>query len=171
MNTDFYIRSAKSEDVIPVQELRKLGWQDNYVNPETGVTKELLVTKLASLPVLQSDVDYFISMLQKAGNKDKNLVATYGEKIVGVVFYDELSNGNGDIGVFVDRKYRAQGIGTALLKELVNKTTNTLEVTIFAKNKSRSLYEKFGFKVEGPEEKHFFDEKIYLPSQRLVLQR
>jgi RimJ/RimL family protein N-acetyltransferase len=165
------VRQAQREDALKVQELRKKGWQDNYVNEETGVTRDILEKKLASLPVPQSDIDYYISTIEKEENRDKSLVAVKDGKIIGVVFYETLENGNSDIGIFVDEKFRGKGVGTKLLDELIKRTTNTLEVTIFAKNKSRQLYKKFGFTEVGEEEKHYFEDNIYLPIQRLVLSR
>ena len=86
MTTTFYIRLARAEDAVSVQELRKLGWQDNYVSPETGVTANLLKEDLASLPVPQSDIDHYIAMLHNDSNKEFNLVAELDGAIVGVVF-------------------------------------------------------------------------------------
>ena len=129
------------------------------------------MSKLASLPVPQSDIDFYLTTISKEGNKNENLVAVVGNEVVGVVMYDTLPNGNGDIGVFVDRKHRGLGIGTSLLTELVKNTSNTLEVTIFSKNRSRNLYKKLGFKETGEESKHFFDKTTFLPIQRLVLAR
>ena len=134
------------------------------------MTQELLKTKLASLPVPQSDIDHFVRTINNPNN-NKNLVAELDNKIVGVVMYDTLENGNGDIGVFVDRDYRGQGIGSMLLKALINSASNTLEVTIFSKNRSRNLYKTCGFVETGIEEKHYFDEKVYLPIQKLILKR
>lgn len=165
------LRSVEEGDVERVQTLRKIGWQDNYVNPESGVTKEVLEKELASLPVPQKDIDYYLALISKGENAAGNIVAVMDGIVVGTVFYEQLENGNGDIGVFVDRDYRGKGIGSALLEELIKRTTNILEVTIFAKNQSRNLYKKFGFVEEGPETKHYFRDSIYLPTQKLILRR
>jgi len=168
---EFNVRQTTEGDALRVQELRKLGWRDNYENPETGVTREILETRLAKLPVEQGDINYFINTLQKPNNKGKNLVAEIHGKVVGTVFYETLDNGNGYIGVFIEKNYRGQGIGTSLLQELVKITDNTLEVIIFSKNRSKKLYERVGFVEEGQEQKHYFEDNIYLPTQRLVLRR
>lgn len=171
MKNKILIREARISDIPKMQELRKTGWQDNYVNTESGVTKELLQNVLAKMPPSKEDIKFNKGMLKDPKNKGKNLVAVLGEDIVGVVFYNTLDNGNGDIGVFVDRKYRGKGIGTKILEGLIKKTNNTLEVTIFAKNKSINLYRKFGFAQVGEDQKEFFDKNIYLPTKRLVLER
>lgn len=165
------VRQVTLADIGIAQKLRNIGWQDNYVNIESGVTRELLETKLATVPVPQSDIDYYTNMLKKPENKDKNLVAEYNGKIIGVIMYDTLESGNGDIGIFIDRAYRGMGIGSLLLNEQIKKTSSPLEVTIFAKNRSRNLYKRFGFIKVGEEDKHFFDKEVFLPIQRLVLSR
>lgn len=168
---DMTIRPAVAQDVLKVQELRNLGWQDNYVNEETGVTKDLLVNKFASLPPPQPAIDYFLNLLANPKNKEKNLVAIIDNQIVGVIFYEELQNGNGSIGVFVDKKYRGKGIGTELLQKLIGCTNNNLEVEIYSKNKSKHLYEKCGFAVVGDEGKFYLDKDAYLPTLRLTFER
>jgi putative acetyltransferase len=59
------------------------------------------------------------------------------------------------ISIMVDKDYHSQGIGTALMKELINLSDNILdlkrlELFVFVDNKKAiNLYEKFGFKEEG----------------------
>lgn len=165
------IRPASLTDVYRAQELRKLGWQDNYVYPEGGVTRALLQTKLAALPVIQADLTYYTETLRQPENAPYNLVAEMDGAVCGVVFYELQPDGSGDIGVFVDKAFRGRGIGSQLLQALIEKTTNPLQVTIFARNPSRTLYKKFGFVEEGPEARHYFSDNIYLPIQKLVLVR
>ena len=137
-----------------------------------GVTKEVLETELAVLPPKQTDIDYFTNtILGNPDNASKNLVAEINCLVVGVVFYETLDNGNGTIGVFVDRDFRGYGVGSQLLESLVSQTANTLEVTIFARNKSRGLYKRFGFVEVGPEFTYTFNSGAFLPAQRLVLAR
>lgn len=169
---EYKIRSAAEADVIAVQTLRKHGWQDNYVNPETGVTRDVLKTKLATLPVPQEDVEYYLQTLARPENRNLNLVAVDANgDVIGTVFFERTQAGTGDIGVFVHRDHRGKGIGSALLKALINATQVDLEVTIFARNRSRGLYKRFGFQEEGEEFYHEFEEGIGLPVQRLVLRR
>lgn len=168
---DIQIRLAQEENVVTMQELRKTGWQDNYVNPETGVTKEVLETELAVLPPSEKDIEFGKSRLKNPTDGDKNLVAIKDEKVIGAVFYETLENGNGDIGVFIDRSARGEGIGTSLLAALIEKTSNDIEVTIFAKNRSRGLYKKHGFVEDGEERTHIFREGVSLPIQKLILRR
>ena len=165
---DIIVRAATEGDAMRAQELRKTGWQDNYVFPEGGVTAELLRDKLAKLPPPQEDLDYFVKTIGRSENKGKNLVAVCNGEVKGVVFHDTLDSGNGDIGVFVDRYYRGKGVGNKLLAELIKVSDKPLEVSIFALNKSRGLYKQYGFKELGEEFNHYFDDSVYLPVQRLV---
>ncbi len=165
------IRPATSEDTLAVQAIRKKAWQARYANPESGVTKELLASSLAKLPPSSEDIDHYHAMLAKPTNKNKNLVATLDDEIIGTVCYDTLENGMGDIGVFVAEGFNGKGVGDKLLESLKNKTDNTLQVIIFAKNPSREFYKKHGFVEVGREERHYFDRDTYLPTQVLRLNR
>lgn len=171
MTDTITIRPAIAEDAYRAQELRKLGWRDNYVYPEGGVTLQVISDRLAILPPSRADIDYFEETIKKPQNHHMPLVAELNGEVVGVVFYETLENGNGDIGVFVDRKHRGQKIGSKLLAELIARTTNTLEVTIFALNQSKNLYVQHGFVEVGEQAIHHFDETTYLPIQRLILRR
>lgn len=171
MTTTIIVRPANKNDAYRVQELRKLGWRDNYLYPQGGVTTQVLNERLAILPPSESDMDYFKETISKSQNAEKLLVAEIDGRVEGVIFYETLENGNGDIGVFVSKDYRGQKIGTQLLNELIARTTNTLEVTIFALNKSRNLYKQCGFVEDGEELNHYFDEATHLPIQRLILRR
>lgn len=73
---DLEILPATEPDIQKIQELRKICWQDNYINPETEVTEEVLQTQLAKLPVSESDISYFRDhMLSNPENSPSNLVA------------------------------------------------------------------------------------------------
>lgn len=66
--------------------------------------------------------------------------------------YGYISDNIPEIGVAVDYKRRGQGIGTALLKKLLNATTDSLETIALSVNLSNpavKLYQKFGFKECG----------------------
>lgn len=136
------------------------------------MTEEVLQTQLAKLPVSESDISYFRDhMLSNPENSPSNLVAKIKNIVVGVIFYEIQQDKSGEIGVFIDREYRGQKIGSKLLEALITKTTNDLQVTIFAKNRSRQLYKQHGFLEDGPETTHTFFEGIYLPVQTLRLKR
>jgi GNAT superfamily N-acetyltransferase len=164
------VRPAVKDDAVFVQILRNNAWQKRYLNPETGVTLKVL-KKLAPIPPNQQALEYFERMLSEPNNRDKNLVATLGDMVVGVVFYDELDNGVGDIGVFVDDKFNGKGVGDKLLDALIASTDNSLQVEIFAKNPSRKFYERHGFIESDSEYQYLLTAGVYLPVQALRLDR
>lgn len=164
------IRPAHQEDVYAMQTLRNMGWQDNFENPQTGVTQELL-EDLAPLPPVQANIEYNRKIIENPNNASNNLVAEHDGLVIGVVFYEIRDNGEAETQVFVDRHYRGEHVGTMLLEELIARTKNTLFVNIFTQNPSRGLYKNFGFVEEGSEFAVNFNQTAYLPAQRLVLHR
>jgi ribosomal protein S18 acetylase RimI-like enzyme len=65
------------------------------------------------------------------------------------------------VQMYVDPKFGGQGIGSRLLRELINaafklKDMESLELTVVANNTSAvKLYEKLGFKVFGVQKNYF----------------
>jgi len=167
---NFVIREAASQDADAVQRLRKHAWRARYLHPETGVTQDVLDNELAVLPPTPRDIARYHEMLADPRNKGRNLVAQMDGQIVGTVTYAR-SGDVGNIGVFVAEAYDRTGIGDALLEALVAKTTETLEVTIFARNPSREFYRRHGFREHGPELTHEFRTGVSLPTQALRLDR
>ena len=90
---------------------------------------------------------------------------------VGTVTHDVLEDGTGDIGVFVADPWNGTGVGSRLLGALIAMTENDLQVEIFARNPSRAFYREHGFRESGPEERHYFTDDAYLPTQVLRLVR
>lgn len=164
------VRQAIAGDAQAVQELRKNAWRKRYINEDTGVTKDVLSNELATLPVQPEDIKYYLENIL-AANPKENLVAILDGTVIGVVFYETLKNGAGDIGVFIADTYNDKGVGDALLERLISQTHNDLEVSIFARNPSRTFYKKHGFVEEGKEHLHEFRRGVSLPIQKLVLHR
>lgn len=160
------IRKAKFEDAVTVQELRNTGWQDNYQYPKGGVSLDFLKNKLAVLPPTEEDIKYFLDRLDNT--MQNTFVAIVDDKVIGVIFCEDVSENWCDIGVFVARKYRGRGIGKKLLLTLIENSKNNLQVDIFAKNLSKKLYKAVGFIESGKEYEYHFDKKTYLPVQKLV---
>lgn len=86
-------------------------------------------------------------------------VAEEDGKVIGVAILNRHNNPRKShvafITIIVDSKYHSKGIGTLLMKELINFSDNIiklkrLELQVFADNKKAiNLYKKFGFIKEG----------------------
>ena len=87
------------------------------------------------------------------------LLAMDGEEIAGIATIHSSSKiksrHDGELGIVVARKYQGQGIGTELIRQLIqwangNGVTKRLSLDTRADNvKAVELYMKFGFIVEG----------------------
>lgn len=87
------------------------------------------------------------------------LLAMDGEEIAGIATIHSSSKiksrHDGELGIVVARKYQGQGIGTELIRQLIqwangNGVTKRLSLDTRTDNvKAVELYMKFGFIVEG----------------------
>lgn len=97
------------------------------------------------------------SLAQKAGNI--MLLAVDGEEIAGIATihssFKIKSRHDGELGIVVARNYQGQGIGTELIRRLIqwasgNGVTKRLSLDTRTDNvEAVELYMKFGFIVEG----------------------
>jgi len=89
----------------------------------------------------------------------RQLVACIDNNIVGHLILDMMDNPRrshvATFGISVASEYQGQGVGSALMQEMVNLCDNWLrinriELTVFTDNASGiALYERFGFIIEG----------------------
>lgn len=165
------IRPSTEADADAVQRLRKHAWRTRYVHPQTGVTQAVVDNELAVLPPTDADLAHYRGMLADSCNRGRNLVAEVGGRVVGTVTCDSREADVADIGVFVAEGFDGTGVGDALLSALIETSTETLEVAIFARNPSREFYRRHGFQEYGAEFEHRFREGVALPVQRLRLTR
>lgn len=143
---EFIIRPIRYEDANDVNELRRMeGVRDNlYAIPSERVTRAE-------------------NMIKNLGKNDHLFVAEVKEKerlkVVGMVGMSTddspRSRHVGSLGIMVRDEYTGKGVGTALLKEIINLADNylmikRLELEVFEENKgAKKLYERMGFVVEG----------------------
>ncbi|MBM7622525.1 GNAT family N-acetyltransferase [Sporohalobacter salinus] len=95
----------------------------------------------------------------KAHASKCRLVARKRNKVLGWAALSPVSNrcvysGIGEVSIYVKSEYREEGIGTNLLKRLIETSEKngfwTLQASIFPENKSSlSLHKKFGFREVG----------------------
>ena len=104
-----------------------------------------------------ADSEAFIAGL---GPDDHNFVAVLDDgTVIGAAGLTVFSNPRmrhvGSVGLYVHTDYQNQGVGTALMKVLLELADNWLmlvrvELEVFADNeRAIHLYEKFGFEKEG----------------------
>ena len=105
-----------------------------------------------------------------------NLVAVVGDRIVGMVSVETFPNKPrrrhaGAIGICVHEDWHGKGVGTALMRAIVDLADNWLNLTrleleVYADNDAAiSLYERMGFEVEGTLRQHAFRDGQYVDSK------
>ncbi len=144
---DFIIRPVEIADAKGLNALRRMpGVFENIL----GIPSERV----------KSSEDFLMNM----GKNQHQLVAvamsTEGiETIIGTIGLDTSANPrmrhSGVIGIMVHKDYQNAGVGTALMKAILDIADNWLmliriELSVFEDNeRAIHLYEKFGFKKEG----------------------
>jgi RimJ/RimL family protein N-acetyltransferase len=83
-----------------------------------------------------------------------SLVAVAGGQVIGMVHVEVSRHGFGELGMLVDRQWRGQGIGAALLEAAIDwargQGLHKLCLEVFAHNTAAiALYRKSGFAEEG----------------------
>jgi putative acetyltransferase len=96
--------------------------------------------------------------LEGQGPENLNIVAVLGGAVVGQAGFDRHAGRRAHaatLGISIHDDHRSKGIGTALLRELLDAADNwfairRLELTVYADNEPAiRLYERFGFEREG----------------------
>lgn len=107
-----------------------------------------------------------------------NLVAVAGDRVVGMVSVETFPNRPrrkhvGAIGICVHDDWQGKGIGTALMRAIIDLADNwlnlrRLELEVYAdKEAAISLYERMGFEVEGTLRQHAFRNGQYVDSKMM----
>lgn len=142
------VRSATKQDAAAILEL------------SSGVIGEEIYQLTSSSEfkmTIEAEEKWIDSHLQKPGHII--LVAEMNSKIVGML---DFSNGHrqrvahtGEFGMSVDKTLRDQGLGSLLLKVLIewaatNETIEKIGLSVHSNNeRAIALYKKMGFEVEG----------------------
>jgi putative acetyltransferase len=106
-------------------------------------------------------------------------VAVVGDRIVGMVSVETFPNRPrrrhaGAIGICVHEEWHGKGVGTALMRAIVDLADNWLNLTrleleVYADNEAAiSLYERMGFEVEGTLRQHAFRDGQYVYSKMMA---
>ena len=103
------------------------------------------------------------------------LLAVVDERVVGMVSIDTYPRPRrkhaGAIGISVHEEWQGKGVGTALMRAILDLADNwlnlsRLELEVFADNEAAIyLYERFGFELEGTMRQHAFRAGSYVDSK------
>jgi len=95
----------------------------------------------------------------RAHRKDCRLIAVIDDKVVGWAALSPVSgrcvySGVAEVSVYVEAEYRGKGVGSKLIKALINESEQsgiwTLQSGVFPENKeSLRLHQKNGFRIIG----------------------
>ncbi len=151
-NEDVVIRSADVMDARQILELSKMVVAEDIYQLLTLDELDLTVT---------SEENWIISHRDHPSRLI--IVAEINDEVVGLL---DFCNGNrnrtshtGEFGMSMAKAYRGLGIGTEMIKALIewaqnSETIEKINLTVHSNNEpARNLYEKMGFKIEGVKEK------------------
>lgn len=143
---DFTIRSVRLEDAPDINAMRRMdGVRENTL----AIFTERVTRSEDFIKGLSENDHMLVAEVEEAGIK----------KVVGMVGMNVPRNPrlkhSASIGIMVHSGYQGKGIGTALLKKVIDLADNwlmlvRLELTAFVENEGAvKLYKSLGFEVEG----------------------
>jgi ribosomal protein S18 acetylase RimI-like enzyme len=153
------LRTPKWEDLDDLLEL---------INSLVDEKAEIIATEKVSR---EEEIDWLSKALSRLErNETFYLVAEVGGKVVAISEIDKRSGHQkhvGMMGIAVKSGFRDLGIGTEMMKTLVNQAQKAglkvLTLSAFASNKRAiHIYEKVGFVQTGRVPKKFFKEGKYI---------
>ncbi len=137
-----HIRSIRIEDAADIQKLRSMeGVRENIL----GLASEKVADSEAFIRGLTSDSHMLVA------EQDGRVVACAGLHVSSRARLRHV----GGLGIMVHAEHQGQGIGTALMKALLDLADNWLmlkrvELCVFVSNeRAVKLYERLGFVIEG----------------------
>jgi RimJ/RimL family protein N-acetyltransferase len=89
-----------------------------------------------------------------------SIIAVAGDQVIGMIHVEVSRHGFGEFGMFVDRGWRGQGVGSALVQAAIDQARgqglHKLCLEVFAHNAAAvALYRKSGFVEEGRRVKQY----------------
>lgn len=112
----------------------------------------------STLQIPHPSMDMWHERVARKPNR-RQLVACIDEKVVGHLVLDVMENPRrshvATFGISIASGFQTRGVGSALMREMVNLCDNWLrveriELTVFVDNPAGiGLYRKFGFEIEG----------------------
>lgn len=89
--------------------------------------------------------------------KENAYIIQYDNKDIGFYNGESLENGNYEIGnICIIPEYQGKGIGTKILKDMLEKYSDTnIEIQYFKLNPVGNLYKRLGFEKSGETNFHY----------------
>ncbi|MBP6994032.1 GNAT family N-acetyltransferase [Candidatus Woesebacteria bacterium] len=160
------IRPPTPEDASDIRRIQAEGWLDNNLSPQTGVTREFLEKQRGiSVPPSNIKVAETAKMIREA--QGNYFVATVEDNVVGWIMASANKDEVYSFGIYVDRRYRNQGVGTKLMAVFIEHSGGKkMSINVSTMNQDGvRFYEKFGLKVVRPDKHYLNDDKsVYLPT-------
>lgn len=160
------IRPPTPEDAFDIRRIQAEGWLDNNLSPDTGVTQEFLRTHRGiSIPPSEEKVVETKHMIEE--NQGNYFVATIENKVVGWIMGRAKEDGIYSFGIYVDRLYRNQRVGTKLMTVFMERNGGKkTSIDVSASNtEGIKFYEKFGLRIARYDKHYLNDDKsVYLPT-------
>lgn len=137
----FFIRKMQIEDIAKVQNVAVKSWNTTYAGIIPAETQKNFL-----------NVAYSDEMMERRLNNSLLLVAEVSRKIVGFANYSPVNgNGKAELGaIYIYPEYQGKGIGTALLREGIERLNGVKEIYINVEQKNKlgkTFYEAKGFTV------------------------
>lgn len=160
------IRPSTPEDAFDIRRIQAEGWLDNNLSPDTGVTRKFLeIERGISLPPSDAKIAETAKMI--LGTKGNYFVAAVEDSVVGWIMGSAKEDEIFSFGIYIDRLYRNNGIGTKLMTVFMEHSgSKKISIDVSSSNKDGiKFYEKFGLRVVRHDKHYFNDDKsVYLPT-------
>ncbi len=152
------IREAILDDIARIVEINIESWQNTYASI------------IDNDDLFSIDKQERIEKFQTTFSEKKILVATLNGEVVGFAWYNENMSDNSYeneiVALYVDLKYRKNGVGKTLFEGVINKInkrgTSNLIIWCLEKNyNARKFYERLGGNLIKESKKFLFCNKEY----------
>jgi ribosomal protein S18 acetylase RimI-like enzyme len=149
------VRGLEWTDFDPLVRI----YYETYEERDLG--QPIGITLFGERPNRSAEVNWFAGAYRRAlAGEGVHLVAVVGPEVVGQCSIAGLGQAPGaevahvgELGILVDRRFRGQGVGTALLVaalEAARRQFETVKLSVFASNEgAQRLYRRVGFVEHG----------------------
>jgi putative acetyltransferase len=171
---------SQSDHQTPALEIQDLLIRATRISDAEGIAalNNLPGVRAGTLRLPYQNPDQTRRWLESHGPDSLSIVAEYDGKIIGSAGlhrYPGRRSHAATLGMAVRDDYQGKGVGTALLRELIDAADNwlglrRLELTVYTDNeRAIRLYQRFGFETEGTHRGYALKAGVY--ADALVMAR